>query len=101
MPMLTTLRMRFPVCPCHSPLRTRSAEAGHAVEHGVYFRHDIHAVDQDRRIARRAQGGVQHGSIFSDVDLLAAKHRLNACRQLTFVGELHEQPQRLVGDAIF
>ena len=27
MPMLTILRMRFPVCPFHSPLRTRLAKA--------------------------------------------------------------------------
>ena len=27
MPMLTTLRMRLPVWPCHSPLRTRSENA--------------------------------------------------------------------------
>ncbi len=27
MPMLTTLRIRLPVCPFHAPLRTRSAKS--------------------------------------------------------------------------
>ncbi len=32
MPMLTTLRIGLPVCPVHSPERTRSAKARHPVE---------------------------------------------------------------------
>ena len=40
MPMLTTLRMRLPVWPVHSPLPHPIGECGHAVEHGVHGRHD-------------------------------------------------------------
>ena len=46
MPMLTTLRMRLPVWPFQSPLRTRRAKLGHPVEHRVHLRHDVLAVDR-------------------------------------------------------
>ena len=100
MPMLTTLRMRLPVWPFQAPLRTRLAEVGHLVEHGVDLGHDVLAVDDDRRAARRAQGHVQHGAVFGDVDLVAAEHGVDARAQAGFLGQLHEQPERLVGDAV-
>ena len=55
MPMLTTLRMRLPVWPFHAPLRTRSAKSRHPVEHRVDLRHDVLAVDHDRRRSRGAR----------------------------------------------
>ena len=69
MPMLTTLRMRLPVWPFQSPLRTASAERRHAVEHLVHLGHDVDAVDDDARAPRRAQRDVQHGALLGDVDL--------------------------------
>ena len=77
MPMLTTLRMRLPVWPFHAPLRTRSANVGHLVEHRVDRRDDVLAVDDDRASLRRAQRDVQHGALLRDVDLLAAEHRVD------------------------
>ena len=74
MPMLTTLRMRLPVWPFHAPLRTRLAEVGHLVEHGVDLGHDVLAVDDDGCALRRAQRHVQDGALLGDVDLLAAEH---------------------------
>ena len=68
-PMLTTLRMRLPVWPFHSPLRTRSANlailSSTAWTSGTTFL----PVHQDRRAVRRAQRDVQHGAVLSDVDL--------------------------------
>ena len=81
MPMLTTLRIRLPVWPFHAPLRTRSAKRRHLVEHGVHLRHDVLAVDQDRRALRRAQRDVQHRAVFRDVDPVAAEHRVDAGAQ--------------------
>ena len=46
--MLTTLRIGLPVWPVHSPERTRSANAGHPVEHLVDLGDDVGAVDDQR-----------------------------------------------------
>ena len=100
MPMLITLRMRFPVCPVHAPLRTRSANERHAVEHVVHRGHDVLAVDDDALAARRAQRHVQDGAAFRDVDLLAAEHGIDARAQAALVGQREQQPQGLVGDAV-
>ena len=78
MPMLTTLRMRLPVWPFHSPLRTRVGEGGHLVEHGVDAGDDVFAVDDDRFAFGRAQGDVQDGAVLGDVDLVAAEHGVDA-----------------------
>ena len=74
MPMLITLRMRLPVWPFHSPLRTLLAKAAILSSTRVDLRHDIFAVDQDRCVFGRAQGDVQHGALLGDVDLVAAEH---------------------------
>ena len=75
-------------------------EVGHLVEHGVYVGHDVLAVHDDGRAARRTQRHVQHGTVLGDVDLLAAEHRVDPLAQPAFLGELQQQLQRLVGDAI-
>ena len=100
MPTFTTLRMRLPVCPVHCPPRTRVAERGHAVEHVVHARHDVHAVDDDLALARRAQRGVQHGAVLGHVDLVAAEHRVDAVAQPAFVREVDEKPHGVVSDAM-
>ena len=63
-------------------------EARHPLEHGVHLGHDVLAVDQDRLALGRAQGDVQDGAVLGDVDLLAAKHRVDAVAQARFLGEL-------------
>ena len=60
MPMLTTLRIRFPVWPVHAPLADAGREVGHAVEHRVHLRDDVLAVDDDRR-GRAARGAPRGG----------------------------------------
>ena len=75
-------------------------ERGHLVEHGVDFRHDIFSVHEDGRALRRAQGDVQHGAVFRDVDFLAAEHRVDPPAQPGFLGQLDQQLERFVGDAV-
>ena len=43
---------------------------------------------------------MQDGAVLGDVDLLAAEHRVDPPAQAGLLGELDEQPQRLVGDAV-
>ena len=100
MPMLTTLRMRLPVWPVQAPPRTRSEKSAMRSSTACTCGHDVLAVDHDRRAARRAQRHVQHGALLGDVDLLAPEHRVDAPAQVALVGELQEQLQRLVGDAV-
>ena len=53
----------------------------HLVEHGVDVGHDIVAVVNDGRAARRAQRYVQHRAVLRDVDLVAAEHRVDPLAQ--------------------
>ncbi len=48
----------------------------------------------------RAQGHVQDRAVLGDVDLVAAKHGVDAVAQARLLGQVEEQPERLVGDAI-
>ena len=100
MPMLTTLRIGLPVWPVHAPPRTRFGEVRHPVEHRMNLGHDVLAVDQDRRAARRAQRHVEHGSLLRDVDLLAAEHGVDAGAQAALFREADEQRQRLISDPV-
>jgi hypothetical protein len=49
----------------------------HLIEHGVDLRHHVLAIDDDGCPSRRAQGHVQDGTVFRDVDLLAPEHGLD------------------------
>ena len=75
-------------------------EGGHLVEHRMNCRHDILAVDHDRGALRRPQRDVQHGAILGDVDLLAAEHGVDSAAHVALFGELKEQLERFVGDAV-
>ena len=43
---------------------------------------------------------MQHGPVLGDVDLLAPEHGVDARAQAGLLGELEEERQRLVGDAV-
>ena len=75
-------------------------EGGHLVQHGVHAGNDVFAIDEDRFALRRAKCNVKHRAVFRDVDLVAAKHRIDAVSQAALVRELHEQLERVVGDAV-
>ena len=100
MPMLTTLRMRLPLCPSQAPLRTRSAKSAMRSSTCVHLGHDVDAVDTDVGTARRAQRHVQHRAVLGAVDALAGEHGVDALAQAGLVGQRQQQAQRLVGDAL-
>ena len=64
------------------------------------LRHHVLAVDDDRCSFRRAQGHVQDGPVFRDVDLLASEHGVDPRAQAGFLGQLQEELEGFVGDAI-
>ena len=100
MPMLTTLRMRRPVCPVHAPDRTASAKRAMRSSTAWTSGTTSVAVDDDRRARGRAQGDVQDGAVLRDVDVLAGEHRVDPLAEPGLLGELDEQAQRLVGDPV-
>ena len=53
-------------------------EVRHPIEHFVDAGHDVLAVGDDRRSARRAQCHVQDGAVFGEVDVVAAEHRFDS-----------------------
>ena len=53
------------------------------------------------RAFRGAEGGVQHGAIFGDVDLVAAEHGVDAAAQAALFGQAQQEAERFVGDAVF
>ncbi len=91
MPTLTMVRMGLPVCPRHSPDRTRSAKAAirsstsctcattstpsttSEVPFGIRKRH------------------VQHRAVLGGVDLLAGEHQVAPLLELALAGQLHQQ----------
>ena len=80
MPILMTLRIRFPVWPFQSPLRTRRKSRPSCREpHGL--RHHVLTIDDDRGASRGAQSDVQNGPFFRDIDLLAPKHGVDPASQ--------------------
>ena len=72
----------------------------HLVEHGVDLGNNVLAVGLDGFAFRRAQGDVQHRPLLRDVDLVAAKHGIDPRAQARLLGQLQQQLQRFVGDAI-
>ena len=100
MPMLTMLRMRLAGVAAPGAAAHAIGEVGHAVEHRVDPGHDVFAVNQDRLPLRRAQRYVQDGPLLGHVDLLAREHRIDPRAQPGLFGELQQQIQRFVGDAV-
>ena len=101
MPMLTTLRIGLPVCPVHSPERTRSAKTLIRSSDLVDLLDDVDAVDDQRAAARHPQRHVQDRAVLGDVDLLAARtSRRGARASPRLLGQLAEQHHRLVGDPV-
>ena len=101
MPMLTTWRMRLPVCPFHAPLRTRSAKSAmRSSTSCTCGTTSSPSTTIDAPLGARKRH-VQHGAILGEVDLVAAEHGVDAVAQSGCFGKLHEQVERLVGDAVF
>ena len=100
MPMLTTLRIGCPCGRVHSPERTRSAKAAHAVEHLVDVGDDVAAVDDERASRGMRSATCSTGAVLGDVDALAANIASTPLATPARLGQLDEQRDRLVGDAV-
>ncbi len=66
----------------------------------MHLCHDVHAVDDERRAPRHPQCDVQDRAVLRRVDPVAPEHRLGALGEARLLGQLEEQAQRLVGDAV-
>ena len=101
MPMLTTLRIGLPVCPFHSPERTRSANAAIRSSTSCTSATTSTPSTTSEVALRHPQRDVQHRAVLGDVDPLAAEHRLDPLAQPGLPRPAAEQqPERLVGDAV-
>ncbi len=76
-------------------------EFAHVRQHGVDAGHDVLAIDQDRAVGAIAQGDVQDGPVFGDVDLVAAEHAVAPFLDLGLSGQIEQQAQGFIGDAVF
>ena len=99
MPILTTFRMRLPVCPA-------SGRRGRAPKNRPSWRappepparHSCHPPRW--RLPWRAKGHVQGGPVFGLVDLLAPEHGVDAGAQARLLRETGQQIQRFAGDTV-
>ncbi len=63
---------------------------GHLVEHEMDIWNDILPIDNDRLAFWGPKRHVQHGTIFGDVNLLAAEHRIDAAAQICCLGQIQQ-----------
>ena len=100
MPMLTMLRIGFPVCPVHSPDRIRSANApirpSTSCTSGTTSAPSVVITSP----SRRAQRNVQHRAVLGDVDVLAAEHGRPQLGQVRLLRQRDQQVDRLGGDPV-
>jgi len=86
------------------PLPGAAADAvgqiGHLIEHGVDLGYDVLPINGDGCTFRRAQGHVQHGASFRNVDFFASNIASIRARRSDFIGQLDEEFKSFVGDAI-
>ncbi len=75
-------------------------ERDHAVEHLVHAGNHVLAVHDERCPFRHAQRDVQDGPVLGRVDPVAAEHRLRALGEARLLGQLEEEAQGVVGDAV-
>ena len=67
----------------------------HALENGANLRHHILAINHNWPLRAIAQGRMQHGASFGDIDSPAFKHGRNLGGNAGFVGQIYQQPARL------
>jgi len=76
-------------------------EVGDLVQHLVYVRHDVHAVDRQLVAHWAAQGGVQGRATLGRVHRLAGIQRVDRGFKVDFLGQVHEQVAGFAGDQVF
>src|SRR5215469_1645394 len=85
----------FPLAAAHT-----IGEVSHPVQYSVDFGHDILFIHKDRFIFRSAECHVQYRSLFGEVDLLPAKHRVDPCSQTGLCGKLEKELEGLIRNTI-
>ena len=63
-------------------------------------RHDIFAVHHNRGPLGRAQGDVQDGAVFSQINFVPAKHGIDASAQAGLIGEFEQQAEGFSRDPV-
>ncbi len=86
----------FPLAPADA-----IGKIGHLIQHGMHFGNHVLAVHDDRLILGRAQGHMQHRALLGDVDLVAAKHGIDARTQVRLFRQLEQKLDGFIGDAVF
>ena len=62
--------------------------------------HYVATLDDDGRAFWGAQRDMQYRTLLGNVDLVAAKHRVDAFPKMRFPGETDEKRQRFFGDPV-
>ena len=75
-------------------------KAAHLRQHGIHFRHHIHAINQHRGIRAIAQCRMQHRTIFTEVDLVATTHALHPAGEIDAFSQINQQPHGFIGHAV-
>jgi hypothetical protein len=75
-------------------------EVPHLVQNRPDLGHHVLAVDRDRGIAQIAQGRVEHGPVFGEIDLLAGEQVFPGLIQPGVLGQGPQQGQGLGGDDV-
>ena len=65
------------------------------------LRHDVIAIHEDGLAFGSTQRHVQDGPLLGDVDLLTPEHGVDVRPQAGLLCQLQQQPERLVGNAVF
>ena len=76
------------------------AKTLHLIENAIDVRHDVLAVDVNRRVAAVPERDVQNGAAFRHVDLLAGKHHFGLLFDLRLFRERDEKIDRLFRNAV-
>ena len=77
-----------------------AGEFRHLIEDGVDLGHDVFAVQHNRFVFGRAEGHVQHGAMLGEVNFVSAKHGVDLRAQARLLGQLEEEAESLLRDAI-
>ncbi len=100
MPMFTTLRIGLPVCPFQSPERMRSANA--AMRSSTSCTCATTSTPSTTSERSRGMRSATWSTERFSVVLIRSPRNIASVRsgEARLLGELHEQPERLVGDAV-
>src|SRR5271156_5449266 len=82
---------RFPGVAFPLPAAYSIGKVSHLVEHGVHLGHHVLAILDDGLPIGSAQGDMQDGSLFGDVDFVAAEQGDRAEPQSGFPRQLEEE----------